>query len=61
MTPAERAALIAYVREQRRHLLAQVKACDLLLSVIECKPETLYNENVNARETVTISGVRISG
>jgi hypothetical protein len=53
--PTERVALIAYLIEQRRHLLAQVKACEDLIAVIDVESNKCYNKNerkVNSEKAV---------
>jgi len=54
VTAEERAALVAYLDEQRRHMIAQVKACERLLAAL--KGEPCYNKtNLDTTETVSVS------
>lgn len=60
MTPAERAAFSAYLNIQRRTLLAQVKACEDLIAVIENELNRCYNGNkseIKRSEKVAIEPV----
>jgi len=54
MTDTERKAIYEYLREQRRHLLAQVKACELLMQAMQPEPKVMYNSgNGNGIKNVT--------
>lgn len=57
MTDEERTAFITYLVEQRRHLLAEVAACERLLAVL--KGKVGYNnekpDTTTLRETVSVT------
>ncbi len=46
MNEAQQAAFVAYLIEQRRHLLAQVKACELALAAFDASGKW-YNKTVS--------------
>jgi len=56
MTDAERAALVAYLVEQRRHYLALAKATEVLLTTLK-KPVYNRSEQLTEDERTTIIGV----
>ena len=59
MTDTERKAIYEYLREQRRHLLGQAKACELLMQAMQPEPKMVYNSgnggkgNQNCSTTTT--------
>ena len=58
MTDTERKAIYEYLREQRRHLLGQAKACELLMQTMQPEPKMVYNTgNGNGIKNVTATPV----
>ena len=58
MTPEELEALRTYIQEQRRHLMAQVAACERMLAFLAGKQKVSYNIPVTTAErNVTVSGI----
>ena len=58
MTDTERKAIYEYLLEQRRHLLGQAKACELLMQTMQPEPKMVYNTgNGNGIKNVTATPV----
>lgn len=54
MTETERRAMIEYLNEQRRHLMAQAAATERLIEMLKNGQEILYNREYEKKPKVNV-------